>query len=163
MTKEFETQFVGQLWKLTNEMKLINKNGNWMHDNLAWTITAEGSEGNIEEQSSGKVLGLLNDATDIGTPVGLESKKRSVSSDGQKWLRDIADVNGWFRLKNPLSGRVLTAQSSTVIAIAGKNFHVYVFGNTQDFTYRTRAIQNRGYYFFFTIYKSGYYCRAVIN
>ena len=95
-----------------------------MHENFAWTITAEGSEGNIEEQSSGKVLGLLNDSTDIGTTVVLESKKRSVSSDGQKWLRDIADVNGWFRLKNPLSGRVLTAQSSTVTAIAGKNFYI---------------------------------------
>ena len=101
-------------------MKLINKNGDWIHQNDAWTITAEGLVGNIEEQSSGKVLGLLNDGVDIGTSVILESKKRSVCSEGQKWLRSVADEHGWFRLKNPLSGRVLTSQSSSIIALTGK-------------------------------------------
>ena len=100
-------------------MKLLNKNGKWMHQEKAWTLTAEESEGNIEDQSSGKVLGLLNDGTEIGTLVVLESKKRSVCSEGQKWLRDAADEGGWFRLKNPLSGRVLTAQDQTIISIAG--------------------------------------------
>ena len=90
-----------------------------MHQEKAWTLTAEQSEGNIEDQSSGKVLGLLNDDTEIGTLVVLESKKRSVCSKGQKWLRDFADEGGWFRLKNPLSGRALTAQDSTTTVIAG--------------------------------------------
>ena len=111
--------FLGQLWKLNNDMKLLNKNGNWKHQEKAWTLTAEESEGNIEDQSSGKVLGLLNDGTEIGTLVVLESKKRSVCSEGQKWLRDYADEGGWFRLKNPLSGRALTAQDSTSTVISG--------------------------------------------
>ena len=100
-------------------MNLLNKNGKWMHQKKAWTLTAEESEGNIEDQSSGKVLGLLNDGTEIGTLVVLESKKRSVCSEGQKWLRDYADEGGWFRLKNPLSGRALTAQDSTSTVISG--------------------------------------------
>ena len=100
-------------------MNLLNKNGKWMHQKKAWTLNAEESEGNIEDQSSGKVLGLLNDGTEIGTLVVLESKKRSVCSEGQKWLRDYADEGGWFRLKNPLSGRALTAQDSTSTVIAG--------------------------------------------
>ena len=62
----FFSIFQGQLWKLTDEMKLINSNGNWLHQGNAWTITAEGSEGNIEDQTSGRVLGILNDAFDIG-------------------------------------------------------------------------------------------------
>ena len=103
-------------------MKLLNKNGSWVHHEKAWTLTAEGSEGNIEDQLSGKVLGLLNNGTEIGTPVILESKKRSVCSKGQKWLRDAADEGGWFRLKNPLSGRVLTAQDQTIISITGTSF-----------------------------------------
>ena len=78
-----------------------------MYQDNAWTITAEGSVGNIEDQSSGKVLGLLNDGKDMGTLIILESKKRSLCSEGQKWLRDMNDENGWFRLKNPLSGKVL--------------------------------------------------------
>ena len=93
-----------------------------MHQEKAWTLTAEGSEGNIEDQLSGKVLGLLNNGTEIGTLVILESKKRSVCSEGQKWLRDAADEGGWFRLKNPLSGRVLTAQDQTIISITGTFF-----------------------------------------
>ena len=101
-------------------MKLINKNGNWIYQDNTWTITAEGSVGNIEDQSSGKVLGLLNDGKDMGTLVILESKKRSLCSEGQKWLRDMNDENGWFRLKNPLSGKVLTAQTSSIIALTGK-------------------------------------------
>ena len=115
---------LGQLWKMNNNMKLINKNGLWMHQEKAWTLTAEGSEGNIEDQLSGKVLGLLNNNTDIGTLVILESKKRSVCSEGQKWLRDAADEGGWFRLKNPLSGRVLTAQDQTIISITGTLFMI---------------------------------------
>ena len=101
-------------------MKLMNKNGDWIYQDNAWTITAEGSVGNIEDQSSGKVLGLLNDGKDMGTLVILESKKRSLCSEGQKWLRDMNDENGWFRLKNPLSGKVLTAQTSSIIALTGK-------------------------------------------
>ena len=89
-------------------MKLVNKNGDWIYHDNAWTITAEGSVGNIEDQSSGKVLGLLNDGKEMGTLVILESKKRSLCSEGQKWLRDMNDEDGWFRLKNPLSGKFLT-------------------------------------------------------
>ena len=107
-------------------MKLINKNGSWMHQENAWTLTAEESEGNIEDQLSGKVLGLLNNGTEIGTMVILESKKRSVCSEGQKWLRDVANEGGWFRLKNPLSGRVLTAQDQTIISITGTLFMILV-------------------------------------
>ena len=112
--------FPGQLWKLNDNMKLINKNGSWIYQDNTWTITAEGSVGCIEDQASSKVLGLFNDCKDLGTLVILESKKRSVCSEGQKWLRSMTDEHGWFRLKNPLSGRVLTAESSSVIAITGK-------------------------------------------
>ena len=46
----------------------------------------------------------------------------------------------------------------------GKRSHIHFSSNAlKTPIYRMRAIQNRGYYFFFTIYMSGYYCRAVIN
>ena len=56
----------------------------------------------------------------IGALVVLESKKRSVSSEGQKWLREVPNKSGWFRLKNPYSGKVLTAQNATITSITGK-------------------------------------------
>ena len=55
-----------------------------------------------------------------GALVVLESKKRSVSSEGQKWLREVPNESGWFRLKNPYSGKVLTAQNATITSITGK-------------------------------------------
>ena len=120
MLKRQIFHILGQLWKMNNNMKLLNQNGSWVHQEKAWTLTAEGSEGNIEDQFSGKVLGLLNNDTEIGTLVTLESKKRSVCSEGQKWLRDVTDEGGWFRLKNPLSGRVLTVQDQTITSITGQ-------------------------------------------
>ena len=43
-----------------------------------------------------------------------------MSSEGQKWLREVPNKSGWFRLKNPYSGKVLTAQNATITSITGK-------------------------------------------
>ena len=99
-------------------MKLINKNGRWIHQDKAWNIPAEGHDGNIEDQDSGEVLGLLNDATHLGNLVVLETKDMALR-DEQTWIRKVADANNWFRLKNPCSGRVLTAQTSNHLTIGG--------------------------------------------
>ena len=112
---------LGQLWKLTDEMKLVNKNGSWSHQEKIWNMPAEGSCGHIEDQASGEVLGLWNDSTDLGSMVGLEPKDRPLT-DEQLWVRGLADGNGWFRFKNPISGRVLSVQTFSSATIAGNKF-----------------------------------------
>ena len=102
-------------------MKLVNKNGPWEHQEKSWKIPTEGYDGQIEDQDSGEVLGLWNDATVLGTMVGLEPKDQPLS-DEQKWVRGIADADGWFRLKNPCSGRVLSVQTFSCVIIAGNMF-----------------------------------------
>ena len=99
-------------------MKLMNKNGNWMYQNKAWSIPSECYDGNIEDQDSGDVLGLLDDATAHGSKVVLEDKARTLI-DGQRWVRGVADKTGWFKLKNPFSGRVLTSQTPSILIISG--------------------------------------------
>ena len=108
----------GQLWRFTTEMNLMNKNGSWMYQDKVWNIPAESYNGGIEDQDSGDVLGLLDDATVHGSKVDLQDKMRSLS-ESQRWTRGTADRSGWFKLKNPLSGRVLTAQTSSTLTISG--------------------------------------------
>ena len=103
-------------------MNLMNKNGSWMYQDKEWHIPAESYDGGIEDQDSGDVLGLLDNATVHGSKVDLQDKMRSLS-EGQRWTRGIADRSGWFKLKNPLSGRVLTAQTSSTLTISGTQKH----------------------------------------
>ena len=58
--------------------------------------------------------------------VELELKDKP-QSDEQRWVRESADADGWFRFKNPHSGRVLSVQTFSSITIAGmkKNFKLY--------------------------------------
>ena len=96
----------------------MNKNGSWMYQDKAWNIPAESYDGGIEDQDSGDVLGLLDNATVRGSMVDLEDKTRALS-ESQRWTRGIADRSGWFKFKNPYSGRVLTAQTSSILTISG--------------------------------------------
>ena len=109
-------------------MKLINKIGSWAYQDKVWNVPIEGSSGHIEDKAYGTVLGLRNDSTELGTMVELEIKDKP-QSDEQRWVREMADVDGWFRFKNPLSGRVLSVQTFSSITIAGKemNFIHHVF------------------------------------
>ena len=104
----------------------MNKNGSWMYQDKTWNIPAESYDGGIEDQDSGDVLGLLDNATVHGSKVDLQDKMRSLS-ESQRWTRGIADRSGWFKLKNPLSGRVLTAQTSSTLTISGIQEHFKPF------------------------------------
>ena len=61
---------------------------------LSWILPKEGTEGYIEDQTSGKVLAFQENE------VILEDKENPIS-DKQKWNRGISDENGWFSLEKP--------------------------------------------------------------
>ena len=115
--------FIGQLWTLNNEMKLVNKSGQWMHQDKLWYIPTVGYASRIEDQASGNVLGLRNDTTALRI-VALESKDKLIT-DEQTWVRGVEDVNGWFRLKNPCTGKVLSVALSSMIITGKKCFMFY--------------------------------------
>ena len=84
-----------------------------------------GNEGYIKHKQSLEVLGLLDGDTIEDTEVILEAKKE-VSNNTQKWVKDDSEIDskdladGWFKLKNLISGRFLTATSPTVLTVSGK-------------------------------------------
>ena len=70
-------------------------------------------------------MGLLDGETIEDTEVILEAKKE-ISSTTQKWVKDDSEIDskdladGWFKLKNLVAERFLTATSSTILTISGK-------------------------------------------
>ena len=70
-------------------------------------------------------MGLLDGETIEDTEVILEAKKE-VSNNTQKWVKDDSEIDrkdlndGWFKLKNMIAGRFLTATSPTVLTVSGK-------------------------------------------
>merc|ERR1712083_952573 len=78
-----------QLWSYDDETNILrNKNNGWVYLDKTWKIpTLNNLEGGyIEEISSGKVLGLKDDAYHNGTEVVLENKKEA-SEKLQIWIR----------------------------------------------------------------------------
>ena len=81
--------FSAQLWSYDDETNILrNKNNGWVYLDKTWKIpTLNNLEGGyIEEISSGKVLGLKDDAYHNGTEVVLENKKEA-SEKLQIWIR----------------------------------------------------------------------------
>ena len=54
-----------------------------------------------------------------GNEIQLQPKNES-SSDGQKWVREQDVGNGWFPLKNPNSGKILSAINESSLVARGK-------------------------------------------
>ena len=55
-----------------------------------------------------------------GNEIQLQPKDES-SSDGQKWVREQDVGNGWFPLKNPNSGKILSALNESSLVARGKH------------------------------------------
>ena len=50
--------FADQLWRITEDNKLINQNGHWKYENITLTIPDEGTEGYIQD-NRGKIVTLI--------------------------------------------------------------------------------------------------------
>ena len=72
-----------------------------------------------------QALVLMDDATIKGTKVILETRYEKTRV-GQEWFRSKLDSEGWFTLKNPISGRYLTADSNISTTITGILFIVII-------------------------------------
>ena len=90
------------------------------YDFKKWNIPNEGQNGTISERSTSKVLGLKDNSTKFGAEIILQIKVNS--SPFQLWHRSKMTASGYFSLRNPISGRYLTAQSSEKLNIYGNHF-----------------------------------------
>ena len=126
-----------QLWKYSDStMKLINKLPELTNDNKQWKIPLPGTDANIEDISSGKVLGLRQKKDcSYGSIVQPQLKGEGgfkgcpAPSNSQKWLR--SDGKDWFTLKNLETGKLLGAKTKTGFDLTGTSF--FQLGLAQTF------------------------------
>ena len=111
-------------------MKLENgNNGKWKFTEKTWFIPEEQSDGCIKDYSTGLVLSHLGHGID--SAVVLEEENNPLS-DGQIWTRSTYDEDGFFTLKNPSSGRVLTSSSITSITAKGMEILGYFLSHDKN-------------------------------
>lgn len=92
-----------QLWKYNpSSSKLENIGENWKYEAQRWNLPSEGSTGQIQA-ASGKVLGVNGNNVEL---------QNSDDSDQQSWTRTNSNSQGYFTLQNPLTGKLLTAEST---------------------------------------------------
>ena len=95
---------------------MVSKNGEWEFSNESWA-TALSKENWLEgheiflKTSSGKILDLTNSRDKVGL-LNLQD-----CGSWKKWLIVEAHEEGWFKLKKPNSGRVLTATTNSSTSI----------------------------------------------
>ena len=107
-------KFAGQLWKLDEKGKLINKRNIWKSKkDDYWTLKPLGTMFYIKNKN--KVLTIKNDTI---------SYQRSVADDvAQLWEKGPVNDEGYFNLSN--SQKVLTASDSGIkLEIKGKNTQI---------------------------------------
>ena len=111
-----------QLWRQNDDSKLRNRKGPWKYQSNSWIIPNITEIGHIEDDTSGQVLGLYEDALLSGTQVTLEPK-RFPDTNHQLWLRSTT-TNGHFTFKNVASKTFLTGPNSVSSIIAGMHLKI---------------------------------------
>ena len=87
--------------------------------NKRWILPLIGTEGYIEDQATGMVLGITKYNTLERTSVVLEAKQMPLSEE-QMWSRSKFDS---FSLINPSSGKVLRSLGDGSVTIEGMYLH----------------------------------------
>ena len=103
-----------QAWKRSDDLKILNGNGQWKWSHKWWIFSTDGS---IKDYATGNVLGTVNEANS-NVMVELQTKS-SPLIDSQKWIAGVPDENGWFTLRSSSSGKVLTASSINTLTLEG--------------------------------------------
>ena len=81
-----------------------------------WTLLPNGTKYTIQNNGE-KQLSVKNSYTDSGSEVVMEALDNNAA--GQKWEKSNIS-SGYFTLKDPKSGKFLTAASADTITIEGK-------------------------------------------
>ena len=99
--------FESQLWRINNEGRLENLQGEWKYSNSTWSIPNEGKDGYITDLELGKVLEIESRGLELN--VNLTILPRNTN---QIWKRGQQDVDGWFTLKNSRRSLFLSRKSN---------------------------------------------------
>ena len=111
---------------MSKTSNLVNKSGKWQFSSLKWSLPEENCEGSITDNASGKIL-VVVDQESLVELVDIEDA--FLLSNGQKWIKTKQNKDGWFKLINPSSNKVLTALTATTTSISGfyNNSYIYLY------------------------------------
>ena len=108
-----------QLWKLSDDMILLNGNGNWKYSNQIFILPRNGEVSLIRDFRTEKLL-TIDNPNDLDPNVILYEAIPLFEEDEFKyWYKSMPDQNGWFILKHQPSGKVLTASDTTSLVLTG--------------------------------------------
>ena len=113
--------FLDQLWRFTEDKKLVNKSGDWIFSHKNWRIPNAGNHlhpGHIRDVESGLVLGIFGNNSDDQSQVNFEVVKDQTTFT-QKWIRSKPNHDGWFTLQNSGSREYLAVISSDELSTSG--------------------------------------------
>ena len=91
----------------------------------------------MTDKGTSKVLGLfVLDSTIDGTKVLLENSDKSAE---QMWYRSVSNSKGYFTLKNPMTGKFLTASSPKTTSMKDQQSEIMYEPKVEiDFVQRPR-------------------------
>jgi len=124
-----------QLWKLTDELQLINKKGILCHSGRKWILPIEGlipSGGEIKDEVTGQFFKFNDDckATFVTQKFGKGylGFGHYGATHGSKWIRSQPDADGWFTLVmahgHQGTRQFLTAKSSKCTIISDRKLNI---------------------------------------
>ena len=107
------------MWKLTNDSKLINKNGGkWNFQENFWTLPDVCKEGQIKVLGKSVLMTRMNNESKIGTEVNLSNENITIKEQ-QKWIRGFKDNEEWFTIKSSSSDFYLSLKSNGKLTMEG--------------------------------------------
>ena len=114
--------FPGQLWWLTKEGKLKNKNGPWKYSDSSWETPKPGTQfvNFIVEKARNEVMGFIETNITMGSEVILKPFPVDVVVKKSAYWYLIPEHAGWFRIIHSLSKGCLTAVSDSKLTIESK-------------------------------------------
>ena len=110
--------FSDQFWYVDNG-KLLNKKGNWKHQDIDWRMPNLDEKGIIKDQESGYVLEVLESGIE-GCEVKLQASK-GTTTESKMWEPVDVEQDGYFKIFHDSfdSGLCLTAKSNDRLSIEG--------------------------------------------
>ena len=117
--------YLAHLWKLTNDSKLKNKNGEtWNFQENFWTLPDVCKEGEIKVLGKNILMTRMKNESKMETEVNLQNENITMKKQ-QNWIRGPKDEEEWFTIKSSSSDLYLSLKPNGKLIMEGRYFNDY--------------------------------------
>ena len=124
----FSAFFTARLWSLIDSRLINLYSSDWEFQDYKWTIPTEGTEGGYIEVTAEKgeteVTTIPSEVKKVKVLAITESEvvlvdKANNSKSSQVWIKEPANSNGYFTLKNKGTGEFLQGDKTPMTSVKG--------------------------------------------